>query len=542
MDDKFKKEIISICIITLTPAIIGGIIYVIKKKCVTKNDVKKMRVNSKLKISEDNNHTNNVIDIANNECDNKIRYKRVETDEKIRLHKELWKWQREHSIKGSITDEQSQNESSINCWIKNFHSIFKMPGYVNIPLLKQVLDGCPEGFKEAMLFHLLTMTGALCFSRVRAKYNGDLHAPNLMTVVEGKQGSGKSRFDLIYKKLFSRIIEQDRIKTRKDIPGNIKQTVGINITNSKFIDMLAENGKVHLYVIETELSRLLEVSRSGRIGFIEFRKAFDNEDIEQFNKSKKSTQGRYPVYLNCTLTGTPTAVSNAFNSKEVNEGSARRFCFTVIPEPGAHSEKIQFPEGEELEIIRDKIDEWRSKYCFHHDPVKGDIPCDEYVVDLDYVAEDLEDWIKAQYQIYLKDKVEKRNEIRFGIAAVAFHCAIVLHMLAGNPNANQRLARKNVKQLTLYIADYCMERYLTRFVPDYRMDSANITDDQQNSKCSEQKKRHLTLEEILQWYPKRGMIGDDGKPIGYGTIAKHLGLQDKNIVRNAFKRYEKGLI
>lgn len=542
MDDKIKKEIISTCIITLTPAIIGGIIYVIKKKEGTKNDVKKMRENSKLKMSEDNNHTNNVIDIANNECDNKIRYKRVETDEKIRLHKELWKFQREYSIKGSTTDEQSQNESSISCWIKNFHSIFKMPGYDNIPLLKQVLDGCPEGFKEAMLFHLLTMTGALCFSRVRAKYNGDLHAPNLMTVVEGKQGSGKSRFDLIYKKLFSRIIEQDRIKTRKDIPGNIKQTVGINITNSKFIDMLAENGKVHLYAIETELSRLLEVSRSGRIGFIEFRKAFDNEDIEQFNKSKKSTQGRYPVYLNCTLTGTPTAVSNAFNSKEVNEGSARRFCFTVIPEPGAHSEKIQFPEGEELEIIRDKIDKWRSKYCFHHDPVKGDIPCDEYVVDLDYVAEDLEDWIKAQYQIYLKDKVEKRNEIRFGIAAVAFHCAIVLHMLADNPDANQRLARKNVKQLTLYIADYCMERYLTRFVPDYRMDSANITDDQQNSKCSEQKKRHLTLEEILQWYPKRGMIGDDGKPIGYGTIAKHLGLQDKNIVRNAFKRYEKGLI
>lgn len=542
MEDKIKKEIISTCIITLTPAIIGGIIYVIKKKEGTKNDVKKMRENSKLKMSEDNNHTNNVIDIANNECENMIRYKRVETDEKIRVYKELFELQRQHSLKGSTTDEQSQNESSISCWIKNFHSIFKMPGYDNIPLLKQVLDGCPEGFKEAMLFHLLTMTGALCFSRVRAKYNGDLHAPNLMTVVEGKQGSGKSRFDLIYKKLFSRIIEQDRIKTRKDIPGNIKQTVGINITNSKFIDMLAENDKVHLYVIETELSRLLEVSRSGRIGFIEFRKAFDNEDIEQFNKSKKSTQGRYPVYLNCTLTGTPTAVSNAFNSKEVNEGSARRFCFTVIPEPGAHSEKIQFPEGEELEIIRDKIDEWRSKYCFHHDPVKGDIPCDEYVVDLDYVAEDLEDWIKAQYQIYLKDKVEKRNEIRFGIAAVAFHCAIVLHMLAGNPDANQRLARKNVKQLTLYIADYCMERYLTRFVPDYRMDSANITDDQQNSKCSEQKKRHLTLEEILQWYPKRGMIGDDGKPIGYGTIAKHLGLQDKNIVRNAFKRYEKGLI
>ena len=517
---------------------VGVVVYCLKKKYGTKKDIEKQKVNSKLKQAEDDNHAKNTKDIVDNEYDNKIRIIRAETDEKLRLKKGMLEL---YGIRSSTTAEQNQHEPSLSCWINNFHSLVAMPGYEHIPLLKQLLDGCPKDFKDTMLLHLLTMTGGLCFSKVRAKYNGDLHAPNLLTIVEGKQGSGKSRFDAVYKKLFHRIIEQDRVKTGKDIQGKIVQTVGITITKSKLIDMLADNRQVHLYAIETELSRLLEVSRSGRgIGFIELRKAFDNEYIEQFNKGRKSTQGRYPVFLNCTLTGTPQAVNNAFNPKEVSEGSARRFCFTVIPEPGAYSEKIQFPEGDELEALRDKIDDWRNKYCFHHDSVKGDIPCDDYVVDLDYVAEALESWIKTQYQIYLKEQVEMRNEIRYGIAAVAFHNAIVLHMLAGEPDAKQRLARKSVKQLALYIADYCMERYLSKFVTDYKMDSASITDTELNSKRPEQKKRKLTLEEIAYWYPLHGTIGDDGKQIGYGTIAKHLGLQDKNIVRNAFKRYEKG--
>lgn len=540
--DIVKQFILRTAVATAIGGTIGVLVYMAKKKYATAKDIEKQTVHNELEKAKDDNHTDNVKKITDNEFDNKIRYKRVETEEALKLQEGTLKLHREYGIRGVTTIEQSQNEPSINRWINNFHSFAVMPKYDHIPLLKQVLDGCPKDFKDAMLLHLLTLSGALCFSKVRAKYNGEFHAPNLLTVVEGKQGSGKSRFDAIYKKLFHRIIEQDRVKTGKEIPGKIMQTVGINITNSKFIDMLADNRQVHLYAIETELSRLLEVSRSGRIGFIELRKAFDNEDIEQFNKSKKSTQGRFPVYFNCTLTGTPQAVNNAFNIKEVNEGTARRFCFTVIPEPGAHNEKIQFPEGDELEALRDMIDRWRSQYCFHHDPVKGDEPCAEYVVDLDYVAEALEGWIEAQYQIYLKDHVEKRNEVRFGIAALAVHNAIVLHMLAGNPDAKQKLLRKNVKQLTLYIASYCMERYLTKFVPGYSLNSESISDTEQNSQRSVQKKRQLTMEEIIYWYPLRGTIGDDGKPIGYGTIAQKLGLQDKNIVRNAFKRYEKGRI
>lgn len=526
---------------TTVTAGISVIAFKAKKKYATKKNVQILEEQCKFEKEKDDNHTKNIKDIVDNQFDNKIRYKHTETDEALRLHEGMLGLNRKYGMSASKATDTVQHQSSLRCWIRSFHLQYTMPDYSCFPVLKQILDGCPEDFKDAMMFHLLTSLGAMCFSKVRAKYDGVMCAPNLLTIVEGKQGSGKRKFDTVYKLLFQRIIEQDREKLRKDTPEKIIQTVGVNITMSRFLDMLAANQGVHLYAIETELSRMSQVSRSGRgIGFIEFRKAFDNEEIEQFNKNGKSTQGRYPVYLNCTLTGTPEAVNEAFNVKEVNGGSARRFCFTVIPEPDAQCKKWKFPQRDELEAIGNQIDQWRSTYCFRCDSAKGDIPCDEYEIDLGYIEEALEDWVQTQYKIHLADKIEMRNEVRLGIAAVAFHNAIVLHMLAGNPGSRQTTKRKMVKQLVLYIADYCMERYLAKFVPEYNMYSENITNAEQHLKSPESTKRKLTLEEILYWYPLRGKSGDDGKTIGYGTIAKHLGLQDKNIVRNAFKRYEQG--
>lgn len=535
------KDVTNYIIASTVGAIVGVIAYTIKKKYATKKDVQKLEKQCELEKKKDDNHTKNIKEIVDNQCDNKIRYKHAETDETLRLREGMLELNRKYGISAPKATDKVQHQPSLRCWIKHFHSQYTIPDYSNIPLLKQILDGYPDDFKDAMMLHLLNSLGAMCYSKVRAKRDDVMHAPNLLTIVEGKQGSGKSKFDIVYKTLFKRLIEQDREKLAKDISENIIQTVGVNITKSKFIDILAANNGVHLYAMETELSRMLKVSHNGRsIGFIELRKAFDNEEIEQFNKNGKAKQGRYPVYFNCTLTGTPEAINNAFNIKEVNEGSARRFCFTVIPEPDAQCKKWKLPQGKKLEDIRDLIDSLRSTYCFRHDPVKGDIPCDEYEIDLGYMEEALESWLQTQYKIYLVDKVEMRNEVRFGIAAVAFHNAIVLHMLAGNPNSRQKAKRKTVIQLALYIADYCMERYLAKFVPEYNMTSVSTTDAEQSAQRPVQKKRELTIEEILYWYPRRGQLGDNGKTIGYGTIAKHLGLQDKNIVRNSFKRYEQG--
>lgn len=535
------NKIVFFLITTTVGAGIGVIAYKRKKKYETKKNIQLFEKKCELETKKDDNHTKNTKDIVDNQFDNKIRYKHTETDEALRLHEGMLELNRKYGISASKTTDTVQHQPLLRCWINHFHSQYAMPDYRNIPLLKSVLDGCPEGFKDPMMFHILTSLGAICFSKVRAKYDDVMRAPNLLTVIEGKQGSGKSKFDTVNKTLFQRIIEQDREKSANGLSERIIQTVGFNITMAKFIDMLAANKGVHLYAMETEFSRMSEVAHNKRvIGFIELRKAFDNEEIEQFNKNRRAKQGRYPVYLNSTLTGTPEAINKAFNKKEVNEGSARRFCFTVIPEPDAQCKKLRFPQGDELEAIRDQIDKWRNTYCFYHDPIKGEVPCNEYEIDLDYVAEALEDWAQTQYKLYTMDKLEMRNEVRFGIATTAFRNAIVLHMLAGNPDATQKALRKTVKQLALYIANYCMERYLAKFAPEYSINSGNIADTERNPQCPTQKKRKLTIEEISYWYPLRGKVGSDGKIIGYGTIAKQLGLQDKNIVRNSFKRYEQG--
>lgn len=275
------KNVTNYIIVSTVGAAVGVIAYKIKKKYATKKDVQKLEKQCELEKKKDDNHTKNIKEIVENQCDNKIRYKRAETDETLRLREGILELNHKYGISAPKATNKVQHQSSLRCWIKLFHSQYTMPDYSNIPLLKQILDGCPDNFKDAMMLHLLTSLGAMCFSKVRARYDDVMRAPNLLTIVEGKQGSGKSKFDTVYKTLFQRIIEQDRTKLAKDIPEKIIQTAGVNITMSKFLDILAANNGVHLYAMETELSRMLKVSHSGRgIGFIELRKAFDNEEIE----------------------------------------------------------------------------------------------------------------------------------------------------------------------------------------------------------------------------------------------------------------------
>ena len=187
--------------------------------------------------------------------------------------------------------------------------------------------------------------------------------------------------------------------------------------------------------------------------------------------------------------------------------------------------------------MRDQIDEWREKYCFT--TTNGqDVACQETIIDLSYVKEALAEWRNGQYDLYLQDKVEERNSDRLRMATIAFHCAIVLHMLAGNPQPNDRKLRKTVKALTIYIANYCMERYIAKF-SNARIPQAQVQTEDIDTPASDTVHRSLTEEEILEWYPRRGSYDEEGNVIGYGMIAKRLGV-DKDSVRNSFIRYEKG--
>lgn len=518
----------------------GVICFLIKQNAKTNQAIKYNNsiINNKIKL--DIQKTINKCKIIKAKTDAKIRDRHDNTNEAARKRELYFEQNLKYGI-GSINNINTKRSTQFeHCdWIKNFHSQHTMPSYKGIPLLEQILDACPNNYKDAMMLHMFTMLGAMCFSKVRAQYGEIVHSPSILTIIEGKQGSGKGKFNLVYKELFQRIIEQDKKKLADENLDRIIQTTGIHISASKFIDMLATNKGVHLYAMEQEISQIRVSSSPKRcLSWVDFRKAFDNDEADQNNKSRNSTQGRYPIYLNCTLTGTPNAINKIFNEEEVEGGTARRFCFTVIPELGAEPLDLHLPKGNALEAIRNLIDRWRNRYCFYHDLTKGDTPCPEHMTNLDYVVSSLKNWSKHQYKLYETDHINQRNELRNSMTTIAFRCAIILHMLLGEPDSDKTKERKTVKRFAVYIANYCMERYLTKFVPEYY----RVSENEANTEQSTQKKRKLTLEEIEYWYPLRGTTGTDGKVIGYGSIAKHLGAGvSKDDVRNAFKKYERNM-
>lgn len=83
--------------------------------------------------------------------------------------------------------------------------------------MNEILNCCPQEYKDAMMFSLLPEFGAMVFSRVRAKFiNGSMQSPNIMTVIEGVSGSGKSNFRDMHKLLFQHIIDAECKKLSND--------------------------------------------------------------------------------------------------------------------------------------------------------------------------------------------------------------------------------------------------------------------------------------------------------------------------------------
>ena len=453
-----------------------------------------------------------------NQTDNEIR--KAQAFSEIRVNERKQMMELKQTV-NPVAVPSTKSEQSLKGWIDCFHSKFPMPDYSSIPILASVLDGCPGDYKDAVMMSLLPAFGALGFSKVRALYlDGKQHSPSIQVIVEGEQGSGKGTILSFYQTLFERVIDADKEKlTRKDTSDAIIQTAGINISQAKFHEVMANNQGVHIHAIETETATVKNVfKKSNGLSFDFLRKAFYNEPIYLNNMSKSATHGTFPVNFNYTFTGTPKAIDSLINADEVDGGTASRICFAVIPEMGRMAPY--------------------QKYCFQ--TVDGkDMACPKYEVNVDYVCEALQDWLDEQYNRFVQEGVEERNKLRMRIGTIPFHCAIVLHMLAGEPQPKDIKLRRTVKELTIYIANYCMERYLSKFTDFGLQVQANeASTDETDSTEAAPEHRRLTQEEIEEWYYLRGTLDENGKIIGLGTIAKKLGV-DRYSVKNSFDRYER---
>lgn len=435
-------------------------------------------------------------------------------------------------------DETFFNTNEEQDWLDSFHEQHQLP-QEHPYILREVLRGCPKGFEEPMILHLLQALGAICFSRVRAQYVDGLHAPSLQVIIEGETGQGKAKFDDVYKCLFERIIQESAkkisdIDAMRDLPIEeqphyIIQTAGTGISEARLINILAENDGVHFDMFETEISAVRrQLRKPGGLSYEHLRKAFSNESTYRNNCSKDGKNGMFQVFFNYSFTGTPQEVDK-FISQEIESGNANRICWSAIPKNGRCPASLTLPPDKTVEAIRNKIDEWRSQFCFTTTDNGEDMVQQITEIDLSYVKAELQKWIVAQWDIAFAKKNSDQAQVRTRIAAIAFHCAIVLHMLYGNPSAHQPEVRNHVVQYTLYLADYCMARYLKRF---RKKSSTTMSSPHSPSQVSElipptvdeQHEEEETIQELpISLVARIAKEYVHGK-IGYGRLARKYGI------------------
>lgn len=423
------------------------------------------------------------------------------------------------------------------------------------PILQFVVERSPAGYEVAMAGTLLCAFAALCFSKVRSKYlDGKVHAPNLQVLVEGNWGTGKEKFMTALNALFKRLFERDKQKfLSSSNEGQIIQWAGISASESKFIDIMANNGEVHVLMVSSEvLAAVNNMRKQNGLTAEYYRKAFDNGEVYRGNKSKDA-QGLFRVFMNYIMTGTPGDTTKFF-SKELEGGTASRICLLAIPDSGRYLEALVIEDSEELEAIRDQIDLWNRTYCYDHDESSGcDIPADEHFIDLGYVNDAIKTWIDDQWLRTNDDPSDPRRDARGRMGAIAFHLAMVIHMLFGCPGSDMVQNRRKVVALTIYLANYCMERFLHKFggIQRVQRELNNLAEtvDTPTANQGTQYSSPQPDEENYSGGLSKSMVIEMTKyydlsdEIGYGTVVKKFGLPpgeaSKKMVSRAIRKWKR---
>ncbi len=455
---------------------------------------------------------------------------------------------RQQTIDEGVEEDNHAEEKKVT-WIEQFMSKFSMPSLP--PFLAQLMSGVPAGYKEAMLLHICSMLGAMCFSKVRALYI-DLvaHAPNLQVIVEGNWSSGKGKFENIFNNLFARIIDSSREKIglleKAENQGKyIVQVTGLGTSMAKTEDIMAGNHGCHAYLFDSEVRALCDELKKGNgISFVFFRKAFENGVVCRNNRAKNSVNGFFPVFFNYTLTGTPNDISTTFR-KELEGGTLSRIAWATIPEQGREPWNLIMPSGAKLKYLRDQIDRWRDMYCFHT-ITNGDEAVNEYCINLDYVNDALKEWIEKQYDQAKEEDNAARADVRMRVAAIAFHCAIIFHMLYDQPGSTSNQKRKQVVDLTLYVANYCMERFLHKFGKEQndqreKAQNAEFVNDNYQKAVDESspKQNEELITDIAELARLHSILDESGQhKYGWDKLSKMSGIPKSTLIRK-ISEYDK---
>ena len=252
--------------------------------------------------------------------------------------------------------------------------LLRMP---KLPIgLKESLAGVPDKVKMPILCGVMPLAMAYA-TDVTVKYcDGKNQRLNLMSIIWGRQASGKSSVkDVIdvWKRPMkeadaaNRQREDEFKQLRKNRKANDKLPeephapildVPITISCSTLLKRMKNAQGKHLYSFGEELDTLRKTNGAGSWSskYDVYRLAFDNGEWGQDYNSDQAESGVVDVAYNWTVLGTKGAVEKCFKGDSVENGMSGRVLFAKMPSAKyeympSYSGKVELDEEKILQAV-----------------------------------------------------------------------------------------------------------------------------------------------------------------------------------------------
>lgn len=339
------------------------------------------------------------------------------------------------------------------------------------PVFRELLDTAPTDFKFPLLIGLLPVMGTLT-SNVGARYyygKNEYHTTSFFSVVYAPAGTGKGFISDFMNILLAKIKQRDYIQSARDQifldevnkksqndkspddPMTSLRIIYPKNSEAEFLSKQKNNHGYHMFTFAAEMDSWAKgVRAAGGNKDDMLRIAWDNGDYGQNFKSAQTVKGGTKLYWNVLITGTLPQVQSYF--KNVENGLVTRTSFCSID----NQEFADAPHWKELtpkkmEVINRFIE--RSDARTYKEPCTlfpEDIDAipkskfDEEVnwrftfrprqtVDMNWLKTTIEDWLKTQQKMAVKDYDKARDVFRRRCAVRGFRLGLICTQLWENP-------------------------------------------------------------------------------------------------------------
>lgn len=397
--------------------------------------------------------------------------------------------------------------------------------------LKQTLQNVPDRMKLPVICGILPLAAAYA-TNVKARYSdGKLQRLNMMSIIYGRQASGKSAVAEAVNLWVAPMKWQDEVgreeeesfrakrKSRKaneklpNEPKPIIREVPITISCSTLLKRLKNSQGQHLYSFGEELGTLQKTNGAGSWSskYDIYRLSFDNGCWGQDYNSDNAESGVVNVAYNWSVLGTLGAVTRCFKADSIENGMCGRVLFAQMPsEFFAHMPVYKATKPIDGDKIIQAIEMLKAE---------------EGELELPLLADLMREWVDKK-----ADEARAKNDIaldtlRKRAAVIGFRAGVVYYLLQGK--AKETASCLNFAEL---IANYCLANQISIFGTQLaEVIKGSVTESAPESKMGSWLKTlkelpaTFTIDDILAATPgltRRGASNNTARAIRKGWLKK----------------------